>query len=78
MFIYGFSYALYHKSDKHTEAHDYTHFKRLIESYDKFDRPSPLRSYWDLKLREIITDQKLNQNKRIMADEHLNKVIRNL
>lgn len=75
MFIYWFSYALYNKSWKHLEAHDYTHFKRLIESYDKFDRPSPLRTYWDEKLKELIISQKLNKNKLIMADEHLKEVI---
>ena len=75
MFIYGFSYALYHKSDKHTEAHDYTHFKRLIESYDKFDRPSPLRTYWDEKLKELVNSQKLYDNKLIMSDEHLREVV---
>ena len=75
MFIYWFTYWLYNKSWKHLEAHDYTHFKRLIESYDKFDRPSPLRTYWDEKLKELIISQKLNKNKLIMADEHLKEVI---
>ena len=75
MFIYWFSYALYNKSWKHTEAHDYTHFKRLIESYDKFDRPSPLRTYWDEKLKELVNSQKLYDNKLIMADDHLREVV---
>lgn len=75
MFIYGFSYALYHKSWRHTEAHDYTHFKRLIESYDKFDRPSPLRTYWDEKLKELVNSQKLYDNQMIMSDKHLKEVV---
>ena len=78
MFIYWFTYALYNKSGKHLEAHDYTHFKRLIESYDKFNTPSDLRTYWDMKLTELITNQKLNENKLIMADDHLREVINNL
>lgn len=75
MFVYWFSYPLYHKSWKHLEAHDYTHFKRLIESYDKFDRPSPLRSYWDMKLKELIHSQRLNENKMIMWDKHLAQIV---
>lgn len=75
MFIYGFSYALYNKSWKHLEAHDYTHFKRLIEAYDKFNQPSPLRTHWDIKLKELITSQRLNENKMIMSDPHLNQIV---
>lgn len=75
MFIYGFSYPLYHKSWKHSEAHDYTHFKRLIESYDKFNTPSPLKTHWDIKLKELITSQRLNENKKIMWDKHLCEVV---
>lgn len=75
MFIYGFSYMLYNKSWKHLERHDYTHFKRLIESYDKFDRPSPLRTYWDEKLKELVNSQKLYDNKLIMANDHLKEVV---
>lgn len=75
MFIYGFSWALYHKSGKHTEWHDYTHFKRLIESYDKFDSPSPLRTYWDEKLKELVESQKLNENELIMKDGHLAEIV---
>lgn len=75
MFIYGFSRALYHKSWKHLEWHDFTHFKRLIESYDKFDTPSTLRFYWDIALRDIITSQKLNENKLIMWDKHLKEIV---
>ena len=75
MFIYWFSYALYNKSWKHLEAHDYTHFKRLIEAYDKFNQPSPLRTHWDIKLKELITSQKLKENKLIMADKHLAEIV---
>lgn len=75
MFVYSFSYALYNKSWKHLEAHDYTHFKRLIEAYDKFDRPSPLRTHWDIKLRELIQSQRLNENKMIMSNKHLAEIV---
>lgn len=76
MFIYAYTYCFYNQSGKHREAHNYTHFKRLIESYDKFDRPSPLKFYRDIKLRELVENQKLYDNKLIMADEHLEKVVR--
>lgn len=76
MFIYGFSYMLYNKSWKHLKRHDYTHFKRLIESYDKFNTPSPLRTYWDEKLKELINSQKLYENELIMADDHLKNIVR--
>lgn len=76
MFIYWFTYPLYNKSWKHLEAHDYTHFKRLIESYDKFDRPSPLKDYRDMELKKLITSQNLSENWLIMADSHLEKVVR--
>lgn len=76
MFIYAYTYCFYNQSGKHREAHNYTHFKRLIESYDKFDRPSPLKFYRDLKLCELVFNQKLYDNKLIMADEHLEKVVR--
>lgn len=76
MFIYAYTYSFYNQSGKHREAHNYTHFKRLIESYDKFDRPSPLKFYRDMKLRELVENQKLYDNKLIMADEHLEKVVR--
>ncbi len=75
MFIYWFSYALYNKSWKHLEAHDYTHFKRLIEAYDKFNTPSPLRTHWDIKLRELIHSQRLFDNKKIMSDKHLAEIV---
>lgn len=78
MFIYGFSYMLYNKSWKHLKRHDYTHFKRLIESYDKFDRPSPLRTYWDEKLKELIVSQKLYENELIMKNDHLREIANRL
>lgn len=78
MFIYGFTWALYNKSWKHLEWHDYTHFKRLIESYDKFNTPSPLRTYWDSQLKELIKSQKLYENKLIMENEHLAEIINRL
>lgn len=75
MFIYAFSYALYNKSGKHLEAHDYTHFKRLIEAYDKFNNPSPLRTHRNIKLKELITSQKLYENKMIMWNKHLAEIV---
>lgn len=75
MFIYGFSWMLYNKSWKHLERHDYSHFKRLCESYKKFNTPSPLRSYWDVKLAELVRSQKLNENKLIMNDEELKQIV---
>lgn len=75
MFIFGFSYMLYNKSWKHLERHDFTHFKRLIESYDKFSTPSPLRTYRDEKLKELVNSQKLYDNQLIMANDHLREVV---
>lgn len=75
MFIYGFSWMLYHKSWKHLEWHDYSHFKRLTESYKKFNTPSPMRNYWDMELKKLITSQKLNENKLIMNDPELKQIV---
>lgn len=75
MFIYGFSYMLYNKSWKHLERHDYSHFKRLIESYKKFTTPSPLLDYRNLKLHELINSQKLYDNKLIMWDSELKALV---
>ena len=74
-FIYGASYPLYNKSWKHLEWHDYRHFQRMIESYKKFNTPSPLKTYRDMKLKEIITSQKLNENKLIMNDPELKQIV---
>lgn len=78
MFIYGFSYMLYNKSWNHLEWHDYSHFKRLIESYKKFNTPSPLLDYWNIKLRELIDSQKLYENKLIMWDSELSIIVNRL
>ena len=75
MFIYWFSRMLYHKSGKHLQWHDYSHFNRLIESYKKFNTPSALRDYWDGELKKLIISQRLNENKLIMADEELSKIV---
>lgn len=75
MFIYGFSWMLYHKSWKHLERHDYSHFKRLIESYKKFNTPSPMRTYRDMKLAQLVRSQKLYDNKLIMNDEELKQIV---
>ena len=78
MFIYGFSRMLYYKSWKHLERHDYSHFKRLIESYKKFNTPSPLKTYWDMELKKLIDSQKLYDNKLIMEDKELSTIVNNL
>lgn len=77
-FIYGASYPLYNKSGKHLERHDFIHFKRLIESYKKFQTPSPLKTYWDMKLKELINSQKLYDNRLIMDDKELSLVVTRL
>lgn len=77
-FIYWASYPLYHKSWNHLERHDYTHFKRLIESYKKFNTPSPLKTYRDQELKKLINSQKLYDNKLIMWDSELNLLINRL
>jgi len=78
MFIYGFSYMLYNKSWNHLTWHDYTHFKRLIEAYKKFDTPSPLRTYWDQELKKLINSQWLYDNRLIMEDAELKQVVERL
>lgn len=74
-FIYAYSYPIYNRSKKYMELSDYTNFKRLIESYDKFRDPSPLQEYWDEKLLELINKQKLYKNTLIMGDEHLKDIV---
>ena len=77
-FIFWASYPLYHKSWKHLERHDYVHFQRLLESYKKFQNPSPLKNYRDLKLKELINSQKLYDNKLIMNNKEMNTLINRL
>jgi hypothetical protein len=74
-FIYAYSYPIYNRSKKYMELSDYTNFKRLVESYDKFRDPSPLQEYWDEKLLELINKQKLYKNTLIMGDEHLKDIV---
>lgn len=78
MFIYWFSWMLYHKSWEHLRWHDFSHFKRLIESYKKFNTPSPLRTYWDMELKRLIDSQKLYDNDLIMADGELSEIVNRL
>ncbi len=78
MFIYGFSYMLYNKSWKHLERHNFSHFKRLIESYKKFQTPSKLKDYWDVELQKLIRSQNLQDNKLIMADSELSTIVNKL
>lgn len=74
-FIYAYSYPIYNRGKKHKELSDYANFKRLIESYDKFKTPSPLLDYWNERLKQLINEQKLYENKLIIGDEHLNDII---
>lgn len=53
----------------------YEEWQIVCESYKKFNTPSPLRSYWDVKLAELIRSQKLNENKLIMNDEELKQIV---
>lgn len=77
-FIYAYSYPIYNRGEKYKELSDYSNFKRLIESYDKFKTPSKLLDYWNEKLQELITKQRLVENKYIMWDGHLKEVIEKL
>ena len=77
-FIYAYSYPLYHRSSHYSELSDYSNFKRLIESYDKFKNPSPLWYYRNEELTKLINSQKLYENSLIMADNHLADVVRKL
>lgn len=77
-FIYAYSYPIYNRNKKHKELGDYTNFQRLIESYDKFDKPCPLLDYWNEKLKEVINKQKLYENRLIMNDKHLKDVVNKL
>ena len=65
-FIYAYSYPIYNRGEKYKELSDYSNFKRLIESYDKFKTPSSLLDYRNEKLKELIDEQKLAKNNYIM------------
>lgn len=77
-FIYAYSYPIYNRNKKYGELSDYSNFKRLIESYDKFKTPSPMLDYWNEELKKLIKKQKLMENKYIMEDKHLNEVVAKL
>jgi hypothetical protein len=34
-----------------------------------------MRTYWDMKLAELVRSQNLNENKLIMNDEELNQIV---
>lgn len=74
-FIYAYSFPIYNRGEKYWEISDYANFKRLIESYDKFKTPSSLLDYWNEKLKDLINNQKLYENKYIMEDVHLKWII---
>ena len=77
-FIYAHSYPIYNGCKKHKKLCDYACFKRIIESYDKFNTPSPLLDYWNEKLTELIDKEKLYENALIMADNHLSDIVNRL
>ena len=77
-FIYAHLYPIYNCWKKHKELCCYAAFKRLIESYDKFNAGSSLYNYWNKKLTEVIEKEKLMENKLIMNDEHLREVVNKL
>jgi len=74
-FIYAYSYPLYNRCDKNKNLSDYSNFKRLIESYDKFKTPSALLNYWNEKLTELVNRQKLYENNLIMGNSHLKYIV---
>lgn len=74
-FIYASFYSIYNSSGKHKDLCDYTCFKHIIESYDKFKTPSLLLDYWNEELKKLINDQKLFENNLIMRDDHLKSIV---
>lgn len=77
-FIYAYSYPMYNRNEKHWELCDYASFKRLVESYDKFDEKSSLYWYWNARMIEVIKNNKLENNKYIMDNQHLRDVVNKL
>lgn len=77
-FIYAYSYPIYNRNWKNWELCDYASFKRLIESYDKFKDPSPIQTYWNEQLTELINKQKLYENNLIMKEDHLRDIVNKL
>lgn len=77
-FIFWALYPLYNKSWNHNEWHDYIHFEKLTESYNKFTAPSPMKTYWDTELKKLIDSQKLYENKLIMWDNYLSSIVKKL
>ena len=76
MFIYSYSRPLFHRDERHAKLSDFTHFKRLIDAYDKFKAtPSPMRDYWDVKLKEIVAFDKMYDNELIMGDDRLREIV---
>lgn len=77
-FIYAYAYPMYNRSQKHWELCDYACFKRLIESYDKFEESSSLYPYRNEKMIDLVKKNKLENNKLIMGDKHLRDVVNKL
>ena len=77
-FIFWATFPLYNKSWNHNERHDYIHFQKLTESYNKFTAPSPMKTYWDTELKKLIDSQKLYENKLIMWDNYLSSIVKKL
>jgi len=79
MFIYAYSYPLYHRCEKNARRADYSYFKRLVDAYDKFtNAESELRNYREEKLAEVIEHNKLYENDLIMEHSHLAEVVESL
>jgi len=77
-FIYAGTRPLLNKSWKHLEWHDYVHFNFIGKEIKKFQNPSPLKTYFENKLREVIKSQNLKDNKLIMEDKDLAAIINSL
>lgn len=77
-FIFWATFPLYNKSWNHNERHDYIHFEKLTESYNRFTAPSLMKTYWDTELKKLIDSQKLYENKLIMWDNYLSSIVKKL
>ena len=79
MFIYAYSYPLYHRCEKNSRRADYSYFKRLVEAYDKFtNAESELRDCREERLTDVIERNKLYDNDLIMDHSHLAEVVESL
>lgn len=77
-YIFWASFPLYNNSWNHLEWHNYIHFHRLVEAYAKVQWVSDLRNYFTQKLRELVNNLKLYDNKLIMWDKELCNLVSSL